>query len=108
MPRQLIGLRLCLALGIAFASSLGAQTPAGTPAFNVSRFENGLLPAGLIAGKPDPTFGIDERMRFWNVPGISVAVIDNFRIVYARGFGVTEFGGSVAVDTTTLFQAGSI
>ncbi len=84
-----------------------AQTPAGAATVS-QRIETSLRPAGRIAGQPDPAFSITERMRYWNVPGISIAVIDNFRVVYARGFGVTEFGGSSSVDTTTLFQAGSI
>jgi CubicO group peptidase (beta-lactamase class C family) len=42
------------------------------------------------------------------MPAVSIAVIDSFRIVYAHGVGVTELGGSTLVDTTTLFQAGSI
>ena len=85
------------------------QVPAGSPVVpSAARFEWGLRPAGKVTGQTDPTFSIAERMRYWNVPAISVAVIDSFRVVYARGFGVTEFGGTVAVDTTTLFQAGSI
>jgi CubicO group peptidase (beta-lactamase class C family) len=39
---------------------------------------------------------------------VSLAVVDNFKIVYASGFGVTEFGGNKLVDTSTLFLAGSI
>lgn len=105
--------QLSLALAaLAFASLAShAQVPAGSPATSTSvaaRIETGLRPVGKITGQPDPTHGIVDRMRYWNVPAISIAVIDSFRIVYARGFGVTEFGGSKAVDTTTLFQAGSI
>jgi CubicO group peptidase (beta-lactamase class C family) len=47
-------------------------------------------------------------MRYYHVPGLSIAVVDDFRIVYAAGFGVTEFGGPTAVDTSTIFLAGSI
>jgi len=47
-------------------------------------------------------------MRLYHVPGVSLAIVDNFKIVFARGYGVTEFGGSKAVDTTTLFLAGSM
>src|ERR1700733_10112754 len=47
-------------------------------------------------------------MRSYHVPAASIAVIDNYRVVFARGYGVSEFGGSRAVDSTTLFLAGSI
>ena len=60
-----------------------------------------------VAGREDSTFDIRDRMRY-HVPGLSIAVIDGDRVVWARGYGVKEFGKSEAVDTTTLFLAGSI
>ena len=47
-------------------------------------------------------------MRFYHVPGVSIAVVDGDRVVWAKGFGVKQFRGSGAVDTSTLFLAGSI
>jgi CubicO group peptidase (beta-lactamase class C family) len=67
-----------------------------------------LRPAVRIENRPDTAFNLLDRMRYYHVPGVSIAVVDNHRIVYASGFGVTEFGGSTPVDTTTLFLAGSI
>jgi CubicO group peptidase (beta-lactamase class C family) len=105
-------LRGSIAAGcLALATSVAAQTPAGTPvgaSADASRIPNALRVAGRLTGDSDPAYTITERMRYWNVPAVSIAVIDNFRIVYARGFGITEFGGATRVDTTTLFQAGSI
>lgn len=43
-----------------------------------------------------------------NVPGLSLAVIQDGRIVEARAYGVREAGGRDPVTPTTLFQAGSI
>jgi CubicO group peptidase (beta-lactamase class C family) len=48
-----------------------------------------------------------ERMAKLNVPGVSVAVIHEGRIEWARGFGVTRVGGP-PVTAGTLFQAASI
>ena len=92
------------------AGALYAQTPAGSPsgARDASRIEYLLRPPVRLADRPDTVFGILDRMRYWHVPGVSLAVVDDFKIVYARGFGVTEFGGTTPVDTTTLFLAGSI
>ena len=73
-----------------------------------SRIVQRLRPAVRIAGRPDTAFTIAERMRFYHVPGVSLAVIDANRIVHASGWGVAEHGGTAAVDTTTLFLAGSI
>lgn len=47
-------------------------------------------------------------MDTYKIPGLSVAVVDNYKIVWAKGFGVTEYGGSTPVTARTLFQAGSI
>jgi CubicO group peptidase (beta-lactamase class C family) len=47
-------------------------------------------------------------MRWYHVPGVSIAVVDSGRIVWAKGFGVKEAGGTDSVTPTTRFQAGSI
>ncbi len=46
-------------------------------------------------------------MEALRVPGVSIAVIHNGEIAWARGFGVTRLGGD-PVTPDTLFQAGSI
>jgi CubicO group peptidase (beta-lactamase class C family) len=51
---------------------------------------------------------IDELMVRFNVPGVSVAVIHDFRIHWARGFGIADVATGAPVDTETLFQAASI
>lgn len=47
-------------------------------------------------------------MRHYQVPGVSIAVIEGGRIEWARGYGVREAGGTAPVDTATLFQSASI
>lgn len=47
-------------------------------------------------------------MELYQVPGLSVAVIDDFKIAWAKGYGVTEAGGMTPVTPGTLFQAGSV
>ena len=42
------------------------------------------------------------------IPGLSIAIIEDGKIVKAQGYGVTEKGGKPAVTPATLFQAGSI
>ena len=69
---------------------------------------NRLRPPVRLADRPDTAFRLLDRMRYYHVPGLSLAVVDDFRVVYAAGFGVTEFGKTTPVDTSTLFLAGSI
>ncbi len=42
------------------------------------------------------------------IPGLSLAIIQDGKIVKATGYGMTEKGGDAPVTTSTLFQAGSI
>ncbi len=70
--------------------------------------ENGLLGAVQIEGQPLKTYTLEERMDYFNVPGLSIAIVENGKLKWAKGYGIanTEFG--TKVNTSTLFQAGSI
>jgi CubicO group peptidase (beta-lactamase class C family) len=72
----------------------------------IDRIEKGLLSAVLIKGDPGRT--IQERMKFYNVPGVSIAVINDYKIEWARGYGVKDVETNEPVTTETLFQAASI
>ena len=93
-------LTVLLAAG-ALASPLHAQNA------HVSAVENGLLPAVRIRGQTQ-RMRLTERMAFYKVPGVSIAVINDGRIEWAKGYGVLDAGGTAPVDTATLFQAASI
>jgi CubicO group peptidase (beta-lactamase class C family) len=73
-----------------------------------AQIEHRLRALGPAGAGSDQTFDLVDRMRLYHVPGVSIAIVDGSRIVFARGYGVTEFGGVKAVDSTTLFMAGSI
>ena len=47
-------------------------------------------------------------MKLCNAPALSVAVIDGYKIAWAKAYGMTELGGATPITTKTLFQAGSI
>jgi CubicO group peptidase (beta-lactamase class C family) len=72
----------------------------------IERVEKGLLPAVLIKG--DSAWTIQERMQHYKVPGVSIAVINNFKIEWAKAYGVKDIETNEPVSTETLFQAGSI
>ncbi|HYD36687.1 MAG TPA: serine hydrolase domain-containing protein [Allosphingosinicella sp.] len=60
-----------------------------------------------IEGREDERFPLAARMAHYRVPGVSFAVIDNCRIVDARGFGRSAAEGGT-ITRETLFQAGSV
>ncbi|MCI0391089.1 MAG: serine hydrolase [Acidobacteria bacterium] len=72
----------------------------------IKSVEKGLLPSVIIKG--EPTWTLDERMRHYKVPGVSVAVINNFKVEWAKAYGVKDIDTKEPVSTETLFQAGSI
>ena len=51
---------------------------------------------------------IKAEMQMRQIPGLSLAIIENGKIVRAQGYGVTEKGGKTPVGPHTLFQAGSV
>src|SRR5690348_11146599 len=72
----------------------------------IKRVEHGLLPAVLIKG--DPAWSLEERMKQLKVPGLSVAVVKDFKVEWARSYGIKDVETKEPVTTETLFQAGSI
>jgi CubicO group peptidase (beta-lactamase class C family) len=72
----------------------------------IARVERGLLPPVVIDG--GPVWTLEERMRFHAVPGLSVAVVDGGRIVWAKGYGLADVRAGRPVTTRTMFLAGSI
>lgn len=51
---------------------------------------------------------LDEAMRKIGVPGASIAVIQDFRIQWTRGYGVADVVTGAKTTPDTLFQAASI
>jgi len=54
------------------------------------------------------TLTVEELMERFHVPGVSVAVIRDFRIHWAKGYGVADVQTGALVDPETMFQAASI
>lgn len=81
-------------------------TFAGQPDPMIERVENGLLPIAAFALGKVAT--IDERMRDYGVPGISIAVIDKGRLAWAKAYGVIDAVSGRRVTPATRFQGASI
>jgi CubicO group peptidase (beta-lactamase class C family) len=73
----------------------------------ITRVENGLLPAVVIKDQTAAMM-IADRLKHYKVPGVSVAVINDGKIEWAKGYGLTEAGGTTQVTVGTMFQAASI
>ena len=53
-------------------------------------------------------FDIKSRMDHYGVPGISIGVIKNAKLDWARGYGVLQKGTDHKVNTETVFSVGSV
>ncbi len=94
---------VCLLLILSLACPLHANNDTAS---RIVRVENGLLPPVLVKG--EPAWNILERMEHYKVPGVSVAVIENYKIVWAKAYGVADAETKAPVTEQTLFQAASI
>jgi CubicO group peptidase (beta-lactamase class C family) len=73
------------------------------------RVENGLIPISEDGRVDwDGIASIAERMEYYNVQGLSIAVINDYRIEWSAGYGVLEAGKNQPVTSETLFHACSV
>jgi CubicO group peptidase (beta-lactamase class C family) len=103
--------RLSILIGFALvtaghSATLTSQTDGSTA--RIARITAGLHPAAIVKGSPLTYPSLATQMIRYGVPGVSVAVVDSGRIVWAQGFGVKTAGANDSVTATTLFQAASI
>jgi CubicO group peptidase (beta-lactamase class C family) len=71
------------------------------------QLEEDVLPPVFVTGETHQKRTLADQMAALKVPGLSVAVIHNGRIDWARGYGIIKDGGP-SVTPQTLFQAASI
>jgi len=70
--------------------------------------ENGLFPEYQVKGHSIMKYNIIDRMKYYKVPGVSIAVVENGKIKWTKGYGIANTNTGLRVDENTMFQAGSI
>ncbi len=73
---------------------------------NIESVENNLIPFVPVEGFAG--WNIYERMKHYRVQGVSIAVIKDFKIEWAKGYGWADTAKKMPVTTETVFSAGSI
>ena len=95
--------------GAILLSLQACSTPENTIEARILRIENGLNPESRAEKALLPgTSSLKKRMAFYRVPGVSIAVMDDFEIEWARAYGLSDSKSAVPLTTDTLFQAASI
>jgi CubicO group peptidase (beta-lactamase class C family) len=76
----------------------------------LSAFVTLVLAVSLQAQKVDP-YQVDKlvtnALKTWQIPGAALAIVLNDRIVYVKGYGTKDAGGTDPVTPETLFQLAS-
>lgn len=73
----------------------------------IQHVTSGLIGGVVIKGDEHANHTLADRMKELKVAGVSIAVIHEGKIEWARGFGVRSMGGP-PVTADTMFQAASI
>ena len=73
----------------------------------INAVENSLAPA-VIYGDTIPKLNIEKRMKETAIQGLSIAVIRDYKIEWAKGYGWADLEEKRKVTTDTRFQAASI
>ncbi|MGB3155092.1 MAG: serine hydrolase domain-containing protein, partial [Chitinophagaceae bacterium] len=50
---------------------------------------------------------VNRALHDWQIPGVSVCIVKNGKVVWMKGYGVKETGTNDNVDENTLFMIGS-
>ncbi|MDF2475432.1 MAG: hypothetical protein K0S24_915 [Sphingobacterium sp.] len=86
-----------------------SEAPAQTTSHlqkEISNVESALIPPVRFAG--EPAWDITSRMKFYHIPGVSIAVIKDSKVRWSKTYGVVDLESKAPVTTNTLFQVASM
>jgi len=91
-----------------FLISTACETPKSRTQKRKKSVESGLHKAVVFKGQKPERMMLEDRMSYYRVPGVSMAVIYQYQIDWTEAYGVKETGRSEDVTTHSLFQAASL
>jgi CubicO group peptidase (beta-lactamase class C family) len=100
-PRFVLSLFLAV---LTIAAPPGLSVPAQQPAQNSAAA--GTAP-DLTARLAAIEKSIDDKRKEFGIPGVSLVIVQNDKVIYMKGLGVKDFENNVAVTPDTLFAIGS-
>ena len=107
MRRQHLPYMMLLSLVLAAQTPETQRLSSPAEAARIQRVEQG-MPTVVLPGGESIKLSLAEWMSVFRVPGLSVAVFDQNKILWAKVYGVREAGKKDPVTLDTRFQAGSI
>lgn len=100
--------RLSQSAALLLLTIAGANVSAQSVDEQIKRITSTLTQTVVIKGAPVKYHTLADSMAKYKVPGVSIAVVHDGKLVWAQGFGVKTAGSKDAVTPNTLFQAASI
>jgi CubicO group peptidase (beta-lactamase class C family) len=109
-------LRIAVCALVVFTSTIGSAqlkkpdtewTADPSQTERIQRVETGIPPV-VIPGEAPVSMTLQQWMDFYKIPGLSVVVFDEYKIVWKKTYGVKQAGARDKVTLDTIFQAGSI
>ena len=104
MRRNLVIILFAASLATIFSCGTSDRAPVKPDA--IALVENGLLAGAPVMGRPGAS--LEDRMASLDVAAVSIAVIQDYEIVWAKAYGIADRATGRMADTRTLFQAASI
>ena len=50
---------------------------------------------------------IKSAQKQWNIPGLAIAIVQNDKVIFSKGYGVREYGKKAKVTDKSLFAIAS-
>ncbi len=97
---------LCVLVAFQFLAARAQTKYSPEVLAQIKKVENSLAGQIQIAGQPP--YNLADRMAHYKVKGLSVAVVHNYEIVWAKGYGWADEAEKRPVTPETLFEPGSI
>lgn len=95
-----------IAITVILVPSIRAKSSLEIP-FDEKKLVHGLEPA-VVFKNAESHFTLQERMERYAVPGVSIAIVKDNKVIFAKGYGNSSQSSGKQVDINTLFQAASL
>jgi len=107
---HLQGLKKCLLIAFLLLGAIvsNAQVKNKPLAKGIIGVESHLMTPVQFADSAYQFFTLQERMKIYGVPSISIAVIDNGKVAWSKAYGLADVASGRKATTGTLYQAASM
>lgn len=107
MLRIILLVLLCFVTLLFQSCNKKAEKPLNDDAqTRIKQVEENLTARVMVEG--DEKWSLENRMAHYKIPGLSIAVIKDYKIDWAKGYGLADVSENRKVTEETLFQAASI